>query len=136
MFVFSENLTFWWPVKPIEPDPDHPGKLIEREFEVLFELPTPDEANADRKARAELLEKVTNLDLTDEDYQAAQQNLRAFDDALALRRIKDWRKIANKDGVALPFSSFPKVYAFQHIKSAIDRAYGEAISEDKARLGN
>lgn len=136
MFVFSENLSFWWPVKPIEPDPEHAGKLIEREFEVLFELPTPEEGEADRKARAALLEALLKPELGDEEYQKAQADLRAFDDELALRRIKDWRKISDQGGNPLPFSMFAKVFAYAHIKSAIDRAYVEAISEDKARLGN
>lgn len=136
MFLFSENLTFWWPVKPIEPDPDQPGKFIEREFEVLFELPTPDEAEADRKARLELIEALTKPNLGDDDFKIAQNNLQASDDAMALRRIKDWRNIADKDGVALPFALFAKVFAYPHIKTAIERAYVEAISEDKARLGN
>ena len=136
MFVFSEKPTFWWPVKPIEPDPDQPGKLIEREFEVLFELPTPEEAEADRKSRAALLEALLKPELSDDEYQTAQKSLRDFDDALALRRIRDWRKIENKAGEALPFLLFPKVFAYQNVKAAIDRAYGEAISEDKARLGN
>ncbi len=136
MFVFSQNLTFWWPVKPIEPDPDQPGKLIEREFEAQFELPTPDEAEADRKNRAKLLEALLKQDISDDEYQKAQDDLRTFDDALALRRIKNWRNIVDQHGEPLPFSLFPKIFAYAHVKAAIDRAYGEAISEDKARLGN
>lgn len=136
MFVFSKNLTFWWPVKPIEPDPDRPGKLIEYEFEAQFELPTPDEAEADRKDRIKLIEALTKKDLEEEAYQRAEEALRAFDEALVLRRIKNWRNIQGKDGKDLPFSLFPKVFTHPHIKAAFDRAYGEAISEDKARLGN
>lgn len=136
MFVFSENLTFWWPVKPIEPDPDNPGQLLERSFEVLFEQPTPEVTEHRRKTRAALLEAILKKGISDDEYSEAQSALETFDDEVAEATVKDWRKIGDQNGKDLPFSMFPRIYKFERVRTAILRAYEEAISQDKARLGN
>lgn len=38
MFTLVHDLTVWWPVKVIEPDPEKPGSYLEQTFDVLLEI--------------------------------------------------------------------------------------------------
>lgn len=135
MFKFVETLTFWWPVKVLEPDPANPGRLVEQEFEALFELPDPDLKKARADRRKTILQKIADAKTAD-DVEAAQAELDAYEEQVALETVKDWRKIIDQNDKPVPFGLFPKIYRNDRVKAAIARAYLDAISEDKARLGN
>lgn len=134
MFTFVETLTFWWPVKVLEPDPAKPGVLVEKEFEIQIELPDPDEAKAEAKQRRDILAKM--LDASGDELDGVQAELDLFDAQLGLKRVRDWRNIQDETGTSLPFSLFPQVFKHDRIKSAVTRAYIDSVSEDRARLGN
>ncbi|MCI9864879.1 hypothetical protein RHIZ_02850 [Rhizobium skierniewicense] len=136
-FKLSSELTFKWPIKVIEPDQGTPGKLIERTFMGHFVIPDPalvKESDAKRRA---ILEKITpDTDLPE------LKNLTALLEAHDFSALNDvlrgWHDLIDDNDAAIPFNSenLKRVYAHPRVKSAFTRAYQEAISEDKARLGN
>ena len=137
MFLFSEKLTFWWPVKVIEPNPDVVGEKIERVFEVEFELLDPDEQKAEAKARNAIVSRITP-ELSDSEIEAIQANLDAHDLKVSRRAVKNWRGVTDTTGTALAFSpaTFERLYRHHRIRNALVRAYLDATNDDKARLGN
>ncbi len=137
MFKFSTNITFWWPVKVIEPNPNEAGKFIEHEFKAKFEMLPPDEGKTSAKARQAIVSKITP-DLSDDEVEAIQSELDEHDLNLLLRTLRGWDNIHDADGKPISFSeaNFRLIYAYRHIRNAFVRAYIDALSEDKARLGN
>lgn len=137
MFKFTPNLTFWWPVKVIEPNPDKPGELTEHEFQAQFEMLPPDEAKASAKKRQAIAAKISP-DLNDSQIEDIQTELDEHDRSGVLRVLRGWDKLADAEGKPIPFNptTFEMVYAYRHVRNALVRAYIEALSEDKARLGN
>lgn len=137
MFKVVANLLFWWPVKVLEPDPDKPGKLVEKTFEAQLQLIDEDEAKTSAEVRRKILAKLTP-DLGEDELKVLNEELEAHD-KLALRRVLvGWRDIEDADGRPLAFSeeAFSALYKIRRVRAALNRAYLEAISEDKARLGN
>ncbi|RRY09007.1 hypothetical protein [Brucella anthropi] len=137
MFKFSPNLTFWWPVKVIEPHPDEPGKLVEHEFEAKFETVPPEEGKAWLKARNALVAKITP-DLSEAEIEALQSELDEHDLKRVKNVLRDWRNVSDADGKVIPFNdtTFRLLYDHIRVRNGIVRAYLDALSEDKARLGN
>lgn len=137
MFVFNPSPEFWWPVKVIEPDPDNPGKMIEREFEALFEMLGPDETEVIAKNRKEIVAKLT-VDLSPEEIEAIQEELEEHDREATHRVLKGWRGIEEAPGRPMPFDdvNFRYVYKHRRIRNALVAAYLDATNDDKARLGN
>jgi hypothetical protein len=137
-FKLSSELTFPWPVKVIEPDPDKAGEKIERVFTAIFVMLDPDEAKASDETRSNILRQV-KPDLKAKELRAIQEQLELHD-RVALRRVlKGWKDdIQDEDGKPLPFNdaTFSNVYRFPHIRAALLRAYREAITEEGGRLGN
>ncbi|WP_043062097.1 hypothetical protein [Brucella anthropi] len=137
MFKFTPNLTFWWPVKVIEPNPDAPGKFVEHEFKAQFEMLPPDDAKSAAKERAAIVAKIVP-DLSDEQTEAIQSELDEHDRKQVQRVLRNWEGVVDEDNVSIPFNerNFCLVYGYRHIRNAFVRAYMDALSEDKARLGN
>lgn len=137
MFKLSSELTFRWPIKPIEPDPESPGMLIERKFIGIFKTIAPKKAKASDKARREILKRAT-ADATVETLTQANADLSAHDLAAVRDVLIGWEEIVGDDDNPLPFNdeTFAAVYAHDHVRAAIVKAYAEAISQDKARLKN
>lgn len=137
MFKLSTELTFRWPIKPIEPDPENPGKLIEREFTGIFKIIAPEKAKASDEARREILKRAT-ADATVETLTKANDDLKAHDLAAARDVLTGWEGIVGDDDKPLPFNddTFAAAHAHDHVRAAIVRAYAEAISQDRARLKN
>lgn len=138
MFVLSETFSFSWPVSVREPDPDNPGKLLEHSFTARFELLDRDEAIANDRARVEIV-----LRLADEgdpgQLQQIREDLAAHDRASILRVLRGWGEdLVDFKGEPIPFNEATVQAVLKHdrVHHALQRAYQEAISEDKARLGN
>lgn len=136
-FKLSSELTFKWPVKVLEPDPGTPGKLIEREFIALFAIIDPARAKETDKERAALFEQI-KPDMDIKDLKAVQDLIEAHDFKALSDVLRGWEGIVGDDDLPIPFreDNFKMVYAHDRVKNALRRAYQEAISEDKARLGN
>lgn len=137
MFKVVPNLTFWWPVKVLEPDPEQPGKLIEQEFQAEFKLLDDNEAKASAEVRRQIVARFSP-DLDDQALQAVTDELEAHERASVRRVLVGWRDIVDAKGNPIPFDdqSFSALYNMYRVRTALNRAYKEAISEDQARLGN
>lgn len=137
MFVFSEKLTFWWPVKVLEPDPESSGTKVEGEFEALFELMDPDEQKAADKERLAILKQITP-ELSDDKIDQLQKKLDAHDSKTLRKVLKGWRGLGVSPTEELPFSeqNFKRVYRHHRYRNAFVLAYLDATNNDKARLGN
>lgn len=138
MFKVSRELTFPWPVKVIEPDPDNAGALIERECTILFILPHPDDVRASTEARTAILSQM-KPETALEELKAIQEELRLHDLDAVRAVIRGWGEdVVDADEQPLPFTpeNLEEVLKHPRVQTALARAYKEAISEDKARLGN
>lgn len=137
MFKLVANLTCWWPVKIMEPDSDRPGKYIEREFEVEFQILDREETRRIDDLRVELL-KTAEKDTSDEGLRKSQAELDAYDMKAFRRVLKNWRGIIDENDNPVPFTEEAFAAAMKHdrVRVGLNRAYQEAISQDKARLGN
>lgn len=136
-FKLSSELTFKWPVKVLEPDQGTPGKLIEREFTAHFAIIDPEQSKETDKQRVTLFEQI-KPDMPVKDLRDVQALIDAHDFAALSQVIRGWHGIVDDDEKPIPFNSdnLRMVYAHDRVKNALRRAYQEAISEDKARLGN
>lgn len=137
MFKLVEKLSFWWPVKVIEPDPEKPGKTVEHEFEAQFEIIAADEARSSAKARRAIVAEIVP-DMSDADFEDVQDRLERHDRLAMLRVLKGWRNIADHNGNELDFTPeiFAQVWSERRVQSAFVRAYEEAITMEKARIKN
>jgi hypothetical protein len=137
MFKLVHNLTVWWPVNVIEPDPDKPGSYVEHTFDVELEILDRDYATNRDKMRGELL-KSAEKDPSEENLKHVQAELEEFDTASFTRVIKNWRGVVDEKEKVIPFTNetFAAALKLERIRIALNRAYQEAISQDKARLGN
>lgn len=137
MFKVVPNLTFWWPVKVLEPDPERPGKLIEQEFEAEFRLLDRKETKASAETRRQIMARLSP-DLDEASLKAIADELEAHDEGTVRRVLVNWRKVVDDKGNPIAFDekTFAALYDMDRVRAAFNRAYGEAIAEDKARLGN
>lgn len=136
-FKLKNTLQFPWPVKVWEPHPEKPGKLIEREFTGHFKLIDPETSRASDEARLAIVAEITP-ETTPDQVKDIQRRLDEHDREASLDVFTGWDGIEDEDGTPIKFSpeSFDEVYRIPRVAAAIKRAYREAISEDKARLGN
>lgn len=138
-FKLSAELTFPWPVKVIEPDPNNAGKKIEHEFTAIFAFLDPDEEKASATARLEILKRASNPDLKAKELRAIQNELEAHDRDALLRVLRGWSDFEDAE-TREPFPFTPEVFAavYRHprVRNAFLRGYKEAITEDGGRLGN
>lgn len=137
MFKLVPNLTCWWPVKVMEPDPNKPGGYVEYDFEVEFIILNREDLKAADDARNDIL-KMADRDSSDEGLRRAQLALDEHDMKSFRRVLKNWRGVLDENDRPLPFDENAFLSAMKHdrIRTGINRAYQEAISQDKARLGN
>ena len=137
MFIFSEKLTFWWPVKVLEPSPDDPGTKVEGEFEAMFELMSPEDQKTAAHERMAILKEITP-DLSEYEIDALQKKLDAHNLKTISKVLKNWRGLGISPTEELPFSeaALKRVYGHARYRNALTRAYLEATDDDKARLGN
>ncbi|MGK9039225.1 phage tail assembly chaperone [Rhizobium sp. SA279] len=136
-FKLSQELTFKWPVKVLEPDQGTPGKLIEREFTAHFAIIDPALAKEADKQRLALFEQI-KPEMNAKELADVQALIDAHDFHSLSQVLRGWDGIVGDDDLPIPFreDNFKMVYAHDRVKHALNRAYREALSEDKARLGN
>lgn len=137
MFKLVRNLTFWWPVKIIEPDPDQPGKFMTHQFEAEF-LISDREEDKKIKAQREAILKRAGADQSEENLAKCEEELEALNDGTFRRAIQNWRQITDENGDPLLFNDTTFAAAMKHerIRVGLTKAYQEAISDQGARLGN
>ena len=137
MFKLSREVTFPWPVKVIEPDPAKAGRLLEHEFEATFAIVDPKVTKARNEERKAILRRMAD-ETPLEELKAIEAEVDEHDFVTLKTYLRGWSNIADDDGRAIPFNddTLRAVYAHARVKNALVRAYQEALSEDKARLGN
>jgi hypothetical protein len=147
MFKVVKNLTTWWPVKVLEPDNDHPGKLVERVFQAEFLIRGREEAKALQEERNALLKQLPNSDDYLKEYAAAAEKadeigakIDAHDRNVFHQSIKNWKDVVHEgdDETPIPFTpdALDMVLNLDRARVGLAQAYEEAVSNDKARLGN
>ncbi|WP_457587287.1 hypothetical protein [Ensifer canadensis] len=138
MFVLSDTFTFPWPVSVLEPDPENAGKLLEHKFNARFELIDREEAIATDRARIEIVLRMAGENDPGKMQQLREQ-LVAHDQASICRVLRGWDEdLCDENEKPIPFNDKTVSAVLKHdrVHHALQRAYQEAISEDKARLGN
>lgn len=137
MFKLSHEVIFSWPVKVIEPDPSKAGRLLEHVFEATFAIVAPETNRARDDERKAILARMVG-DTPIDELKAIEKELDEHDFSTLKTYLRGWSKIADDDGRPIPFNddTLREVYAHARVKNALIRAYQEALSEDKARLGN
>ncbi len=136
MFVLRKNLTCLWPVKVVEPSPDDAGKTIESEFTIDFLIIDREQREANDKAREALLEELQKETDTDA-LKVIRDKLSAFAAERYAEAIHGWSGI-EADGKPFEYSpaALQQLLANDYVRRAIDEAYNEAVTLDKARLKN
>ncbi|WP_085025594.1 phage tail assembly chaperone [Ensifer aridi] len=138
MFKLSKSFTFPWPVKVLEPDQNNPGKLLEHEFAAQFLLIDREEAAANDRKRLEIV--MRSREETDPaKLRTIMDELAEHDRASIKRVLCGWdERLCDESGKPIPFDevNLREVMKHARVEAALARAYSEAISEDKARLGN
>lgn len=136
MFKVKKNLTCWWPVTVKEPHPDNAGEIQESGFEVEFAIPGREERKKLADEREALLAELRETDDAEKATEIARQ-LEAFGEHRYREAILNWRGIEGDEG---PFEySLPNLDLLldsDYVRRALDAAYTEAVTLDKARLGN
>ena len=122
-FILTRTDSYWWPVIVHVPDPEHPGRYMKQELEVLFEAETQEEA-IDR------LEAAENLTTAREQIEHERKHLTDV--------VKGWRGVEDDDGNAYTFTpdNFRRALNKAWFRQALYRAYRESMSGEEARLGN
>ena len=147
MFKVVKNLAIWWPVTVLEPAEDNPGTLVEKKFQAQFVIRSRDEAKALQDERNALLKQLPGSDDYLEDYAAASAKaeevnaaIEAHDNKVFHLNITNWKDVVydNDESMPMLFSSdaLDMVLNLDRVRLALVRAYDEAVSNDKARLGN
>lgn len=145
MFKLVPTLTAWWPVSVLEPDTDNPGKLKEFTFEAEIVIRGKDELEPYDEKRAVLVEQLPTADAFAADFKAAsdkaaeiRRQIEAHDQSMFHLMITNWRGIVDANDQPLPFSAdnLDMALGFDRIRVGLNRAYEQAVSNDKARLGN
>lgn len=138
MFILAPSYVFPWPVNVLEPDQDNPGKLVEHTFTARFELISRDEAIATDRKRTEIVLKMAGVDDPDALFKIREE-LDAHDRVAMLRVLRGWEDdLCDENRKPIPFNDATVSAVLNHgrVHAAFNRAYQDAISEDKARLGN
>jgi hypothetical protein len=146
MFKLVKNLATWWPVTVLEPDDSNPGTLIERTFQAQIVIRSRDEAKALQEKRNALLKQLPGSEDYLKDYAAATAKAEEINAAIDAHdrevfhlNITNWKDVVAYDGeTPLAFSSeaLDMALNLDRVRLALVAAYDEAVSNDKARLGN
>lgn len=123
MFVLTATHLFWWPATALAPDPETAGKFREHQFKLQFEALGLDEAQA--------MDEAFHALNSEKDRQKHQHDL-------LYRVVKGWSEVVDVEKAPVPFSAGALEQAIQlaWFRTAAYRAYAEAMSGEKARLGN
>ncbi len=136
MFKVKKNLTCWWPVTVKEPDADKPGEIRESVFEVEFVIP----GRAERKRLADEREALLKAWREADDADAAAaigEQLETFGEHRYREAILNWRGIEGDEGpLDYSLENLNLLLDSDYVRRALDAAYTEAVTLDKARLGN
>ncbi|MVA17640.1 hypothetical protein GOZ94_01605 [Agrobacterium vitis] len=145
MFKLVPTLTAWWPVSVLEPDNDNPGTLKESTFDVELVIRGTDELKPYDDKRAELVKQLPTAEEFAADYKAAsakadeiRKQIEAHDQSMFHLMVSNWRGVIDANDQPLPFSAdnLDMALGLDRIRVGLNRAYEEAVSNDKARLGN
>ncbi len=145
MFKVVKNLAAWWPVAVLEPDDQNPGVLVERQFQAQFVIRSREEAKALQEQRNALTRQLPGSAEFLADYHAATAKaeeinaaIEAHDRKVFHLNITNWRDVVDYDETPLPFSSeaLDMALNLDRVRVGLVNAYDEAVSNDKARLGN
>jgi hypothetical protein len=148
MFKLVRNLAAWWPVTVIEPDPVNAGQLVERAFEAEFLILGKSELKAHNDHRShlvrQLVDEITVLrDASNKESQevlvrSIEAKIEAHDREMFHRLVTNWRDVTDENDKPIAFSAEALDMALdqERIAAGLKQAYEEAISNDKARLGN
>lgn len=146
MFKVVKNLAVWWPVTVLEPDEDNPGTLIENEFQAQFVIRSRDQAKALQEERNTLIKQLPGSDDYLKDYASASAKaeevnaaIEAHDNKVFHLNVTNWKDVVADDGktrIAFSPDALDMVLNLDRVRLALVKAYDEAVSNDKARLGN
>jgi len=146
MFKLVKNLATWWPVTVLEPDDNNPGTLIERKFQAQIVIRSRDEAKALQDKRNALVKQLPGSEDYLKDYAAATAKaeeinaaIEAHDREVFHLNITNWKDVvADDEETPVPFSSdaLDMALNIDRVRLALVTAYDEAVSNDRARLGN
>lgn len=122
-FVLAETYTYWWPVIVRAPDPDAPGKILERTLQVQFEPQPREVAIAAQEAYAQL---------------TTQRERDAHEVEQLMQVCKNWDDVVDGDGGAVSCTpeNLTKALNIGWFRQGVYRAYSESLNGDEARLGN
>ncbi len=148
MFKLVKNLAVWWPVTVLEPDPENPGTLLERAFEAKFVIRGKDEMKPHNDKRSDLAKRLMqaiktagtadDIDAAGEAIEALQAEIEAHDRQMYHLMVSNWRGIIGDDDQPIDFSAeaLDMAISLDRVRDGLNRAYQDAVSNDKARLGN
>lgn len=145
MFKIVPQLTAWWPVTVLEPDNDNPGTLKEFTFEAEFVIRGRDEMKPYHQEKNGLMRQLPTGDDILKDRAAAEAKadkvaakLEAHDLKMFHLMVKNWRGVFDEKDNPLPFTAetFNLALNQERIRAGLNKAYDEATSNDKARVGN
>jgi len=145
MFKLVKDLTVWWPVSVLTPDEDNPGVLKEETFEAQLLIRSRDERKTYQQQRDALVEQLPKSDDYLKDFAAATAKAKeigaeidAYDRSMFHLIIQNWRGIVGDNDEAIAFSPAMLDMALDRdgVIVGINEAFQQAISSDKARLGN
>lgn len=145
MFKLVKNLAVWWPVSVLEPDSDNAGQLKESQFEVELVIRGKDELKAYDDARLALVNQLPNADDYLADAKTASTKasdiaaqIDAHDRKIFQMTFTNWRNVVDENDQPIAFSAeaLDQALNYERVRAGLNRAYADAISQDKARLGN
>ncbi|HSI41762.1 MAG TPA: hypothetical protein VLA00_14560 [Xanthobacteraceae bacterium] len=124
MFVLAAAYSFLWPVTVETPDPAVPGAYLQQTFKVRFEP----------------LSKEQGIAL-DEEFRALEtlEERIAHEHDLLFRTVRDWEDVVDpstREPVPFTDENFRTAMRFPWFPTGLYRAYRDAMTGDKARLGN
>ena len=145
MFKIVPQLAVWWPVTVLEPDNDNPGTLKEQTFEAEFLIRGREEAKALQDERNAFSVQLPGPDDYAKDFAAASakaaeinKTIEAHDRKVFHLSITNWRGVtdANDNPMSFTADALDMALNLDRVRLGIAKAYEDAVSNDKARLGN
>lgn len=145
MFKLVKNLSTWWPVTVLEPDNDNPGTLVEKTFQAQFVVRSREETKALQEKRNALVRQLpTSSDYLNDEAAAMKKAedigalIEAHDREVFHLNITNWKDIEDENEQPIPFSvdALDMALNVDRVRIGFATAFGEIVSNDKARLGN
>lgn len=122
-FVLAPVMRYWWPVTVRLPDPGQPGKLLEMQLKVLFEVKDQDASIKDQKRVNDIADPFERI--------VAERHLLA-------EHVKDWGDVVDPDHTAVPCNPANLDAALQQswFRTGLYRALSESLNGQEAASGN